>query len=270
MTSLGKALSALFLVTALTIPQACAELSSSNLPAELQKVGIDQKTNSKMTLDATFTDEGGKSVRLADYFGKKPVVLAPVYYGCPMLCQQILSGLASSLKGMSFVPGQDFEVVAISFDSTETPTQAAAAKKAFLEKYGRPEGAAGLHFLTGNAESVKTFTGDLGFRYEYDEVHKQFAHASMIAVAEPDGRIFKYFYGIDYAPKEVKFALMDAAQGKMGTFIDQILLFCYHYDYTSSKYGRVIMNTMRLAGLATVIAMFMFIFGSLRKERKHA
>lgn len=245
-----------------------AELDSSVLPEELKKVGIDQDhLNHQVTKGVAFKDEEGKTVKLGDYFGHKPVIVAPVYYGCPMLCQQTLAGAASSFKGMKFAPGEDFEFVAVSFDPKETPEQAQAAKKKFIENYGRPETANGLHFLTGTPESIRTFTSDIGFRYDLDKTTGEFAHASMVGVLSPDGKIYRYFYGIDYAPKELKFALIQASEGKLGTVIDQILLFCYHYDFTQGKYGRVIMYTLRFVGALTVIGMFGFIFLSIRKER---
>jgi protein SCO1/2 len=256
------------LTVLLTSAPVFAEISSSAMPEELKKVGIEQNVNREITKDTVFTDENGNAVRLGDYFGKRPVLVAPVYYGCPMLCQQTLAGAASSFKGMKFTPGEDFEFVAVSFDPKETSAQAAAAKKKFLENYGRPETATGIHFLTGTPASIQTFTQDIGFRYDLDKTTGEYAHASMVAVLGPTGKIYRYFYGIDYAPKELKFAFIQASEGKLGTFIDQILLFCYHYDFTQGKYGRPIIYTLRFTGILTVLGMFSFIFLSLRKERR--
>lgn len=232
------------------------EMQTNGLPKELQTVGIEQNLNAQLPLDTKFVDENGREVTLSNYFGKgKPVVLALVYFECPMLCNEVLNGLAGSLKGVSFTPGKEFDVVAISFDTHDTPEIARAKKESYLARYGHPETAAGWHFLTGKQDSIDKVTQAVGFKYHWDEKTKQFAHAGGIQVVTPDGRLARYFYGIEYAPKEVKFGLMDASSNKIGNPVEQLLLYCYHYDPASGKYGLAIMNVVRLGGVATIIGL---------------
>ncbi len=211
-------------------------------------------------------DEVGRAVRLSDYFGKRPVVLALVYYNCPMLCTQVLNGLVSSLKVMSLVPGRDFDVVAVSFDARDKPSDAAAKKNAYLTHYNRPGTDGGWHFLTGDAASIAAVAQAVGFRYRYDADRDQFAHASAITVATPEGRVSRYLYGIEYAPRDLRLALVEASAGKIGTPADQVLLYCFHYDPKTGKYGAVVLNIVRLAGAATVLALAVSVFLMTRRR----
>jgi protein SCO1/2 len=237
-------------------------------PAPLKHVGIDQKLDSQIPLDLQFKDETGKTVKLGDYFGKRPVILAPVYYECPMLCTQILNGLVRSLKAVTFNPGQEFEVVVFSFDARDTFTLAAAKKEAYLKRYDRAGTAAGWHFLTGDLDSIKTLTGAIGFRYVWDAHSKQFAHASGVMVITPQGRVSKYFYGIEYASKDIRLGLIEAAQNKIGTPVDQLLLFCFHWDASTGKYTATAMNLLRMAAGATILLLGGFVIIMLRREGK--
>lgn len=237
-------------------------------PSPLKHVGIDQKLNSQLPLSLQFKDETGKTVKLGDYFGKRPVILAPVYYECPMLCTQILNGLVRSLKAVTFNPGQEFEVVVFSFDARDTTALAAAKKDAYLKRYDRPGTADGWHFLTGGPDEIKALTAALGFRYVWDAHTSQFAHASGVMLITPEGRVSKYFYGIDYASKDVRLGLIEAAQNKIGTPVDQLLLFCYHWDPSTGKYTATVMNLIRVAGGATIVFLGGFVIIMLRRDSK--
>jgi len=237
-------------------------------PAPLKNVGIDQKLDSQLPLSLPFKDETGKTVRLGDYFGKRPVILAPVYYECPMLCTQILNGLVRSLKAVTFKPGQEFEVVVFSFDARDTSTLAAAKKRSYLKNYDRPGTDAGWHFLTGDPNSIKELTAALGFRYVWDAHSGQFAHASAVMIATPEGRLSKYYYGIEYASKDVRLGLIEAAQNKIGTPVDQLLLFCFHWDASTGKYTATAMNLLRLAGGTTILLLGGFVIIMLRRDVK--
>jgi protein SCO1/2 len=243
-------------------------MKGQDRPVPLQKVKIDQRLNSQVPLDSTFRDETGKTVKLGDYFGKRPVLMALVYYECPMLCTQILQGMVRSLKLVSFNPGQEFEVVVISFDARDQPPLAAAKKAAMLKSYGRPDTANGFHLLTGDLASIKAVTQSVGFQYFFDVHTGQFAHASAIYALTKDGRLSRYFYGIEYAPKDVRLGLIEAAQNKIGTPVDQILLFCYHYDPMTGKYTPVAMNILRVAGGATLAMLGGFVITMLRRDAK--
>jgi protein SCO1/2 len=236
-------------------------------PGLLSKIHIDQKLDSPIPLDLPFTDETGRQVRLRDYFGKRPVILALVYYECPMLCTQVLNGLVTALTVMNFEPGREFDVVAVSFNPREGPGLASQKKAAYLERYGRPHTAAGWHFLTGSEASIKQLTDAVGFRYAYDDAIKQYAHGAAIEVLTPKGHISKYFYGIEYSARDIRLGLIEASEERIGTPIDDFLLFCYHYDPTTGKYGAAIIRLVRLGGVATVLAFLSFLAISLRRER---
>ena len=240
---------------------------TTQLPGALQGVGIDQKLDQQVPLNLTFHDEYGRDVPLSSFFhAKKPVVLALVYYRCPMLCTQILTGLESSLKVVSFNPGQDFEVVSISFDPKDTPQLAAQKKQTYLKRYGRPNTANGWHFLTGDETNIKALTDAVGFHYKYDPKTDQFAHASGIMIVTPDGRLSKYFYGVEYSPRDMRLGLVEASANKIGNPVDALLLFCYHYDPATGKYGAVAMNLIRFAGAAFVLIGGMFLFIVFRRD----
>ncbi len=236
-------------------------------PGILPEVGFDQRLGESIPLDLAFTDETGRSVTLSDYFGKRPVVLSLVYYKCPMLCTISLNGLAGALEVLSFVPGQEFEVVTVSFDPTETPELAAAKKAAYMARYKRPEAHAGWHFLTGPRESVEALTRAVGFRYVWDEATKQFAHPAGLLVLTPEGKISRYLFGVEYAPKDLRLALVDSAEGKIGNVADQLLLYCYQYDPQTGRYSASILNVVRVAGALTVLGLGAFILTATRKRR---
>jgi protein SCO1/2 len=242
--------------------------AATGLPPALKKVGIDQRLNEQLPLDAVFRDEQGNEVRLGQFFNGKPVVLSLVYYTCPMLCNQVLNGMLGSFRQMSFNAGEQFEVVTVSFDTHETPQLAAAKKQTYIAGYNRPSGAAGWHFLTGDDANIKRLTEAVGFRYIWDEQTRQFAHASGIMVATPEGKLARYFYGIDYAPKDLRLALVEASANKIGTPVDALLLYCYHYDPSTGKYGVVIMNVIRLAGVVTIILIAGLLLLLRRISRK--
>ena len=230
----------------------------SGLPKALNGVGIDQKLNEQLPLDLEFKNEKGENVKLGDYFGKKPVVLSLVYYQCPMLCNQVLNGMVTAFKVMAFKPGEEFEVVTVSFDPRETAALAAAKKSTYvnyLPEARRPGAAAGWHFLTGDEASIKRLTDAVGFRYHFDEATNQFAHASAIYVTTPQGKLARYFYGIEYAPRDLRLGLIEAADNKIGSPVDQLLLYCFHYDPATGKYGAVVMNIMRAGGILTLVAI---------------
>jgi protein SCO1/2 len=240
-------------------------------PSMLRDIGIDQRLDAPLPLSLAFRDEAGRGVRLGDFFGRRPVILALVYYDCPMLCTQVLNGLVGSLNTISLRAGADFDVVLVSFDPRETPQDARAKKEAYLSRYKHPASAAGWHFLTGREPEIQALAKAAGFRYRYDAELDQFAHASAIFVATPDGRLARYFYGIEYAPRDLRLALVEASSGKIGTPVDQILLFCFHYDPANGKYGAVIVNIIRLAGLLTVALLAVSIaWMSLRNRRRPA
>lgn len=239
------------------------------LPGALQGVGIDQRLNTQVPLDLTFRDEYGRAVSLSTYFhAGKPVLLAPVYYRCPMLCTQILNGLASSLKAVSFDPGKDFEVVAFSFDPKDTVELAAAKKQTYVRRYGRENTANGWHFLTGDPANIKALMDAVGFHYKYDPSTDQYAHASGIMLLTPEGRLSKYFYGVEYAPRDIRLGLVEASRNRIGTPVDQILLFCYHYDPSTGKYGAIALNMVRAAAAGFVLIGGGFLLLVLRRERR--
>jgi len=253
--------------------QPSISLQDSNLrpalPGALAGVGIDQKLDYQVPLNLRFTDEYGATVPLSTYFhGQKPVILALVYYRCPMLCTQILNGLESSLKAVSFNPGQDFEVVAVSFDPKDTWQIAGAKKQMYVKRYGRANTANGWHFLTGDEANIKALTDAVGFHYKYDPKTDQFAHASGIMIATPDGRLSRYFYGVEYAPRDVRLGLVEASRNKIGSPVDEILLFCYHYDPSTGKYGALVMRMVRVAGAGFVLFGAAAVLIALKREKR--
>jgi protein SCO1/2 len=241
---------------------------SSALPAALREIGFDQNLDQRVPLDTTFRDESGRSVRLGDYFGKRPVVLIFAYYECPMLCTQVINGLASALNVLSLTPGKDFEIVTVSFDPRDTPAAAAAKKSHYLERYSRPGAVEGWHFLTGDQPSIDRLTKAAGFRYVWDTPTNQFAHPSGVIVLTPDGRLARYLFGVEYGPRDLRLGIVEASDGKVGNPADALLLYCYHYDPMTGRYGLVIMRTLRLAGASTVLALVAFIVVLVRREKR--
>lgn len=241
---------------------------SSAMPPALQQVRFDQKLDARLPLDARFKDENGNAVALGDYFGRRPVILAFVYYECPMLCNQILNGLVSGVNVLDETVGTDFDVVAVSFDARETPVQAAAKKATYVDQYKRPGSTRGWHFLTGDEASIKRVTDAAGFQFAWDAATQQFAHASGVIVATPDGRLARYLFGIEYPPRDLKFALMESSAGRIGSVVDQVLLYCYHYDPATGSYSRAAMNIVQVGGAVTVAALLGFVAISLRRDAR--
>ena len=224
-------------------------------PPGLRNVGIEQHLNEQIPPALTFRDETGKAVQLRDYFGKKPMILNLVYYQCPMLCGEVLSGLESALRVLKFDVGKEFDVLTVSFDPKETPEMAVHKKAEYLKRYGRPGAAEGWHFLTGPPASIDALTKAAGFQYQYDPKSGQFAHATAIMVLTPEGKIVQYYYGVEFAPKDLHLGLIQASENKIGTVVDQLLLYCYHYDPETGKYGAIISRVLQLAAGATVLVL---------------
>ena len=240
----------------------------TDIPEQLKDVGIDQKLNAQLPLDAEFDLDNGQKVRLGQLMGKRPIVLAFVYYECPMLCTMVLNGTLRSLRTLKLNAGKDFDVIAISFDPEETPALAASKKREYLDRYKRAGAEAGWHFLTGDKVNIKRVTDAAGFRFQRDTVKGQWAHASAIMVVTPDGRMARYFYGVEYSARDLRLALVEASQGKIGTVVDQILLYCFHYDPATGKYSLMILNIMRAGGVATVLGLLLFWLTSYRNNSK--
>ncbi|MGH9946508.1 MAG: SCO family protein [Pyrinomonadaceae bacterium] len=245
--------------------------ASNGLPDQLQKVGIEQRLGEQLPLDAQLKDEAGNAIRLGDLFKSgRPAILALVYYECPMLCNQVLNGLTGSLKGISLDPGKDYDVIAISFDARENekPDLAANKKASYMERFERKGTENGWHFLTGDQTAIDAVTKAVGFKYEWDEKSNQFAHASGVMIVTPDGKMSRYFYGIDYAPKDVKFGLIESADKKIGAISDQLLLYCYHYDPATGKYGFQILAVLRIMAVALLIGMGAMGFVFWKRNKK--
>ncbi len=238
-------------------------------PPGLANVGIEQHLNQQIPPELTFHDETGKTVSLGDYFGRKPLILNLVYYNCQMLCGEVLSGLTSTLRVLKFDVGREFDVITVSFDPRETPQIAAEKKKQFLERYGRDGAEQGWHFLTGQQDAITELTKAVGFQYEYDARTNQYAHTTAIMVLTPRGKIAQYYYGVEYAPKDLRLGLIEASQNKIGSLVDQVLLYCYHYDPATGKYGAVIMRVLRLAGMATIVFLGAFMVIMFRRDHVH-
>jgi protein SCO1 len=234
----------------------------SGLPKALREVGIDQHLNEQLPLDLTLSDENGQTVKLGQYFGKRPVVLSLVYYNCPMLCTQVLNGMATAFRVMAFTPGTEYDVVTVSFDPRETAALAAAKRNLYvnsLPEAKRASAMQGWHFLTGDEQSIKRLAAAVGFRYYWDESTSQFAHASGIMIATPEGKLSQYYYGIEYSARDLRLGLVEASANKIGSRVDQLLLFCYHYDPATGKYA-VVMKTMRIAGVVTIVGIIGLLF----------
>lgn len=240
------------------------------LPPPLRKVGFEQRLGAAVPLDLEFADEAGTAVQLGDYCGDKPVILVLAYYRCPMLCTEVLNGLVRALLDVSLELGQDYQVVTVSFDPRETPELAAAKKKTYVERYGRPGAEAGWHFLTGQEDALHRLTEAVGFHYTYDAARDQFAHASGILVLTPAGKIARYFYDVQFVPRDVRLGLVEASANQIGSPVDQVLLFCFHYDPNAGKYGPAVMNFVRAGGVLTVLGLVLFIGTLARKHRRVA
>ena len=242
--------------------------AGSAIPSELKGVTIEQRLNSQLPLDAGFRDENGQTVTLGRYFGKRPVILALVYYECPMLCTQILNGVLRTAKQMTLTPGKDYDVVVISFDPRETPQQAFAKKQTYMRSFGHPETANGWHFLTGQPASITRVTDAVGFRYKWDPDIAMFAHASAVYLLTPEGRLSKYFFGISYSPTDMRLGLVEASHDRIGSEVDRFLLFCCQFDPRSGKYTPLIGNILRIAAGATLLLLGGFVKIMLRREKR--
>lgn len=242
-------------------------VASAERPGKAKDVELRQNLDALIPLDLVFTDEQGRKVPLRKFFGDKPVVLTPVYYECPMLCNMVLDGLVTSMRDLRFDAGKEFEIVTFSFDPSETPAQAMKKKNVFVKRYGRQGAAEGWHFLTGDEASVKALTDAIGFTAAFDDKTGQFAHAANILVLTPEGRIARYLFGIEYKPRDLRLAIVEAGQNKIGTLADQLLLLCYHYDPATGKYSAAAMNFVRAGGVATVAGLAGFMFVMLRREK---
>jgi protein SCO1 len=241
---------------------------AGQMPELLQEVGLDQRLNAQVPLGLTFKDENGRVVKLGDYFGKRPVILTLNYFECPMLCTEVLNGLVSALGVMNFSIGKEFDVVTVSFDPRDTPERARQKKAVYLGRYKRPGSESGWHFLTGSDHEIAALTRAVGFRYAYNAKAGQFAHASGVMVATPEGRLSHYFYGIEYGPRDLRLALVEASNHKIGTAVDQVLLACFHYDPSSGRYSMAVMTAVRAAGLAMVGLIAGAIVLMRRRERR--
>ncbi len=264
----------LTLICALLAGSATAQMNNGIMsppantrPPKLENVGIEQHLDTQIPPGLVFRDDAGATVKLGDYFGRKPLILNLVYYNCTMLCGEALAGLASAMRLIKFEVGNEFDVVTVSFDPRETPEIAAVKKKDFVGRYGRAGAASGWHFLTGAPESVNALTKAVGFQYQYDPKIDQFAHATAIMVLTPQGRISRYFYGVEFPPKDLRMGLVEASQGKIGNAVDAVLLYCYHYDPETGKYGAIVGNILRLAAAATILILGTFLFILWRLER---
>lgn len=259
--------SVIVLVTCLASPPLRA-IDTRLLPPELQGIGIDQRLGAQLPLDTEFRDESGRTVKLGDYFGKRPVLLSFVYYTCPMLCNQILTGEAAALRPLSLHPGRDFDVLAISINPAETPADATAKRAFTSHRYSSRAGMTGWHFLVGSEASIHAVTQAAGFRYRYDAASKMFFHASAVMAVTPAGKLARYFYGVDYEPKDLKLGLVEASGNKIGSAVDQILLFCYHYDAAKGKYGAAVVHLLQASAALTVILMAIILTVLWRRESR--
>jgi protein SCO1/2 len=250
---------ALALSAVLAFAQAAAKV--------VRDVGIDQKLGEKVALDLPFVDDEGREVRLADFFGRRPVVLALVYYRCPMLCSQVLDGIVRVLRGVSLEPGSDFEIVVVSIDPKETSALAAETKASCVARYDRKTGAQGWHFLVGKEETIRRLADDAGFRYVHDPATGQYAHASGFFVLTPKGAISRCFYGLEHSASDLRLALVESSEERIGSLVDQVLLLCFHYDPATGRYGFVILNAIRAIGVLTVAGLATFLWIMLRRDR---
>jgi protein SCO1/2 len=264
----GRFALSLTLACLVLLPAASPAAAHTTRPAIFSDLAFDQRLNEQVPLDLRFQDEAGRTVNLRDYFGTKPVILVPIYYSCTTVCPILMDGLARSLRSLPFDPGKDFEVVTVSINPRETPRQAADRREHVLKRFERPGTEGGWHFLVGDDASIRPLMNAVGFRYTYDAKSDQYAHPTGIVILTPQGRTARYFYGIDFPPRDLRLGLIEAAENKIGTVIDQALLFCYRYDPITGKYGLIVMNTLRLAGLGTVLVLGTSILLMLRRERR--
>lgn len=233
-----------------------------------REINIEQKLNEQVPLNLTFRDESGREVELKDYFGKKPILLTLVYYECPSLCGLVLQGVLKSLRVLNYTPGKEFEILTVSISPKETPALAAQKKQTFLKEYGRLDAAEGWHFLTGDEPQIRALADAVGFRYVYDPKSGQYAHAAGIMLLTPTGRVARYFYGIEYSPRDLRMGIIDASQGKVGSPVEKVILFCFQYDPSTGKYSVAIIRVIQLGGMVTVLLLGTFIGTHLYRESR--
>lgn len=267
MTSWQARFSLLLLLNLIALPVA-AHHNTQHQPEVLQKIGLDQRLNAQLPLHVPFRDATGKAVQLGDYFQDKPVILTLAYFDCPNLCPLVLDGLVKALRVLRLDLGEDFDVITVSIDPRETPARAAEAKQAYLKRYGRSHTTAGWHFLTGEQDAIARLAQRVGFRYTYDQTQAQYAHASGLMVLTPRGRVARYFYGVEFPPRDLRLGLVEASHHTIGSPIDQLILMCYHYDPTTGQYNFVILPSIRIAGLLTVTGLAMFMGMMMRRDRR--
>jgi protein SCO1/2 len=258
----------LLLMSAIAFPSARAQQIAT--AAILSKVGITQNLNAQIPPDLTFRDEAGNSVRIGEFFGKKPIVLSLVYFDCPALCTEVLNGELRTMKAIALDLGKDFDAVTVSFEPADTPALAKAKRDVYIGQYGRPDATDHWHFLTGEQPSIDALTNIVGFRYAYDSSIRQYAHAAAILILTPQGRIDRYFYGVQYPARDVRLGLIEASEGKIGSLTDQALLYCYQYDPMTGTYGVVVMNVLRAGGGLTVLLLGIFMAVMFLRERKRS
>ena len=240
----------------------------NTVPEQLKDVGIDQRLDEQVPLDLVFADENGIRRPLSAFLRGKPTVLSLVYYECPMLCTMVLNGLLKTIRAVPLTLGEDFDIITVSFDPKEKPELARAKKEEYVARYGRPSAGAGWHFLTGDEPEIRALTKAAGFRYKFDSISQQWAHASGIMVLTPEGRLSRYFYGLEYSARDLRLGLIDSSAGRIGSKVDQVLLYCFHYDARQGKYSLIIMNIVRLAGAATVVCLGTFWFVMAKRDRR--
>lgn len=263
---------ALTLITVVLVSSASSQMMDPTKAAAraFTEVGIDQKLNDQIPLDLKFRNEEGDTVELGSLFHKKPVIISLVYYNCPMLCTQVLNGMVQTFRTLKFTAGQEFDIITVSIDHAESPEMAADKKDTYVTEYARAGVDKGWHFLVGDSLSIKKLADAVGFYFVYDPPTKQFAHASGIMVATPQGKLARYLYGIEYGAKDLTFSLMEAAQEKIGSPVDKLLLLCYHYDPTTGKYGMVVANLLRGGGALMILILGGYMFFSFRSDKKKA
>jgi protein SCO1/2 len=246
--------------------------ASAQVPAAVAGLAFDQHLNAQLPLDAAFVNERGATVRLGELFRGRPVILVLAYYRCPQLCNLVLNGLLEALRGIPYRPGEEYTVITISFDPRETPAIADAKKSTYLAAFDQPPGIPGpavddWHFLTGQKDQIDRVADTVGFRYAFDEKNDRFNHPSGIVLVTPEGKVSRYLFGIRYSPRDLKLGLVEASAGQVGSVVDQLLLFCFHYDQSQGRYAFAVMNAVRVGGGVTVLALSLWLFRLLRRER---
>ncbi len=255
------------LLLAAGVAQAASSVvPSTEMPGPLKAVGYDQRIGERVPVDSVWRDESGREVKLGDLLGQRPAVLVLAYYHCPMLCDLVLQGVETGLKPLSLDPGRDFDVIVASIDPAETPAQAAKKKREILKRYARPGTEGGWHFLTGSRDGIARLAQTVGFRYVYDPARNQFAHAAGMVILTPEGRVSRYLLGVEFPARDIRLGLVESGHGKLGNVVDQVLLYCFHYDPTVGRYSAATLNILRISAVATVLALALLIVFLRRRE----